>query len=304
MSLRTSSDDEVSVNGPGIIQISDLLQQDNEKQQELNAILHPIFLQVFQTGVESKTSIKEAVFGKFYEVSTTTAKQVRKSLEDNMPTGQPARQFVSILLYQMLKDIMTKRAKLFQKVSEKDSCVNISEQDQSILFYISGYIIKALQKYTNKVKNSNKEIVSSAIQAMLKNENDSEKTFVSKYAEWTDKLSRGGLRTASDKFFFLIRELEGVCRKTVNDKDLSANTFNKVVLKEKMMEEVMVKYYSEKLYTGVHSGYILEKVINLFLTIRGNACTRKAKEALMPDKDKNKVSGKSFRKTLKDISNK
>ena len=37
---------------------------------------------------------------------------------------------------------------------------------------------------------------------MLRNQYDTEKTFVSKFAEWTEKLSRGGLRTASDDFFF------------------------------------------------------------------------------------------------------
>ena len=95
-----------------------------------------------------------------------------------------------------------------------------------------------------------------------------------------------------------------VCRKNVNEVDLSTNTFNKIVMKEKMMEAFMVKYYSEKLYDGAHGGYILEKVINLFLTIRGNACARLAKETLVPVSDKSKGSGKSFRKTLKDISNK
>ena len=72
-------------------------------------------------------------------------------------------------------------------------------------------------------------------QTMLRNQNDTEITFVSTFAECTEKLSRGGLRTASDDFL-LLRELEMVCRKKVNEKDLSTNiTFYKIVMKEKMM---------------------------------------------------------------------
>ena len=280
-----------------------MLKNDDEKQHQLNNLLQPMFLKVFQSGADAEATTKEAMFGSFYEVSTTTAKQVRQLLEDSVTIGLPVRQFVSVLLFQMLKDLIAECSKFFQKVSEKTASA-ISEEDQSILFYISGYIIKALQKYSAKANKSNKEFLSSAIETMLKNESDSEKTFISKYAEWTEKLSRGGLRTASDNFFMLIRELEMVCRKNVNEKDLSVNTFNKVVLKEKMMEEFMVKYYSEKLYNGTHGEYVLEKVANLFLTIRGNACARKAKAALIQASDKNKGSGKSFRKTLKDISNK
>ena len=183
------------------MRISGLLQKDDGMQQQLNSVLQPVFSKVFKTGAVGETTTKEAMFSKFYDVSTTTVKEVRPLLEENLPTGLPVRQFVSTLLFQMLKDIMTERAKLFQKVSDANSCV-ISEQDQSILFYISGYIVKALQKYNKRIHNSNKEVLSSAFQAMLRNQNDTEKTFVSKFAEWTEKLSRGGLRTASDDFFY------------------------------------------------------------------------------------------------------
>ena len=52
-------------------------------------------------------------------------------------------------------------------MSDANSCV-ISEQDQSILFYISGYIVKVLEKYNKRIQNSNKEVLSSAFQAMLR----------------------------------------------------------------------------------------------------------------------------------------
>ena len=134
------------------MRISGLLQQDDEMQQQLNSVLQPVFLKVFKSGAVGETTTKEAMFSK-YDVSTTTGKEVRPLLVEYLPSGLSVRHIVSVLLFHMLKDIMTELAKLLQKVSDTNSCV-ISEQDQSILFHICGYIAKALQKYKKRIQNS------------------------------------------------------------------------------------------------------------------------------------------------------
>ena len=139
------------------MRISGLLQQDDEMQQHLNSVLQHVFLKVFKSGAVGETTTEEAMFSKFCDVSTTTVKEVRPLIDEYLPTGLPVRHIVSVLLFQMLMDIMTELAKLFQKVSDANYCV-ISEQDQSILFYIIGYT--ALQKYIKRIQNSNNDVLS------------------------------------------------------------------------------------------------------------------------------------------------
>lgn len=112
---------------------------------------------------------------------------------------------------------------------------------------------------------------------MTTNESN-EKTFVSKFATWTTKLNRGGLKTPSDKFFLLVCEFESIYRTCVDLNSLSSLSLDRPTLVEKIMDSFMVNYYWDVLCTSsTYKDFILEKCVVLFLTVRGNSTARHIK---------------------------
>lgn len=88
---------------------------------------------------------------------------------------------------------------------------------------------------------------------------------------------------------------------------MTANSLEKCVLKEKILEDFMVKYYREKLFEAPDdedndddtlSAVVFEDAINLFITIRGFAVMRIQRNKLLKEHEIKK-SGESFRQALK-----
>ena len=212
----------------------------------------------------------------------------------------PFRQFVGILFHKILGETVLERSQMLEKTAEKRSS-ELSDSDQSVIYYISGYIITALHKQASKKKVQNVKLkaLQEAMQVSLKHESDSEKTFVTKYSSWTEKINRGGLKIPSDNFYLFIRECEMCCRQEIDETNLHKDTFNIGILKEKIMDKYMIKYYAEKFTTEEFSSYIIERCVTLFLTIRGHASARKRKSEQAAEEPK-----KSLRKVLKDRTNK
>ena len=90
--------------------------------------------------------------------------------------------------------------------------ITVSVNDQSILFYIAGFIIKALKKRYYVVSSKNLTIIDKLV-----SHSDSS-SFVTSYSEWFNKQDRGGLQKPSDNFFLLVRELEYIVRKSLSDR--------------------------------------------------------------------------------------
>ena len=261
----------------------------------------PQFHSVFSTSINNGHNINEALFAKFYEV--TSDKSLKTKLTNIIdPNGEiskllPVRPFIGVFLQQLMADLIERRSSLFFKEVEKTNNA-LSDSDQSVLFYISGYIISKMSKNRTKVKLTHKqELVKETVEHFLKNEKDSEKTFITKFSIWTDKMNRGGLKIPSDNFYLFIRECEMCCRESIDEKNLHTNTYCIVNLREKIMENQMVKYYIEKIAKGKLASHIIEKCISLFLTVRGNSCARKTKLQVLNCEEK-----KSIRAVLKEKS--
>ena len=108
----------------------------------------------------------------------------------------------------------------------------VSKNDQSVLFYISGYIIYSMTKQLKtKCITHKEENVMTALEAMLQNESGSEKTFITKYFKWTEKVNRGGPKVPSDNFFLFIRECENCIRINIDEQKNTSTTYNIVNLK-------------------------------------------------------------------------
>ena len=183
---------------------------------------------------------------------------------------------------------------------KKENCeINISHNDQQVLYYISGYLMNVLARKCAKEKNlSIQEAFHEAIENAMRNENNSEKTFVTKYNEWTEKVNRGGLKFASDNFFLLVRQFENICREGIDETHVGKDTLNKAVLVEKVMSNVLVRHYLQKIISGEYAEFFLEKCVNLFLTVRGHAWARKFKTTAITDIN----NKKALRAVLKEKS--
>jgi hypothetical protein len=95
--------------------------------------------------------------------------------------------------------------------SEKEQST-VSVNDQSILFYIAGFIIKALKKRYYVVSSKNLTIIDKLV-----SHSDSS-SFGTSYSEWFNKQDRGALQKKSDNFFLLVRELENIVHKSLSDR--------------------------------------------------------------------------------------
>ncbi|CAC5389785.1 unnamed protein product [Mytilus coruscus] len=172
----------------------------------------------------------------------------------------------------------------------------LTENDQSILYYIAGYTIRALQKRYTRYSTKKLSVINKFT------DNSSCVNFVKRYDKWYKTQDRGGLQKPSDSLFLLIRELETVIRKTVQP-SYSASSLLIDPLKEAMMEAFMVKHYCDILIQGETADIvsaITEDIIHLFLTIRGFAVTRIERNKLTK-KEKSQPSS-SLRQALKEKS--
>lgn len=294
---------KTSVHGKGIIGIANQLTDNIPVKQQVEELLKPVFKSIFTAAAEDGQN-NETLFATFYEKAhdpevNTKLKDLLSDLGDN---GKLVRPFIGVMLHQLMSDLIEKRASMFKWAVEKTE-TNVSDYDQTVLYYVSGYIISALFKQVRQIGKRDsvkQELLKESIGHFLKKESDSEKTFVEKYSKWTEKVDRGGLKVPSDDFFLFIRECEMACRESVDHKHLNSGTYNVVTLREKIMDKFMVKHYIEKLAKGKLASYVIEKCISLFLTVRGHAAAKRRRQELLKTVSVNEK--KAVRKVLKEKS--
>jgi hypothetical protein len=158
-----------SVHGKGIVQICEILLENSSLKAQLSSILEPTFLAVLNSNAADGCSVKETLFSKFYEMSVQFSNEIIIILKDKIDTVLPLRQFAGVLLRQVMEDIIDEMSSVYNKDIEKAQN-EISEADQSVLFYISGYIIHAVEKSQKRLKHS-PQSMQDAISFLLKNEN-------------------------------------------------------------------------------------------------------------------------------------
>lgn len=284
---------DVSIHGKGIIQVSKILSEDYAKVKKVTEFLSLPYYGVFNNSNRQDLNIKEAIFMSFHNMSQEILPSLIDIVTENIEERLPFRQFCATFLHQILKDLIASRSELYKKEISKSP--ELSEKEQQVLFYISGFLICALQKQLKRLKASEKEALIVGLEHMQLNKSNTEKTMSQKFSNWTNKLDRGGLKIPSDDMFFLVREIENQYRQQVSENQLATETLNLEILKETIMDKFMVKYYTEKLVPGKFSSHILERILSIFMTIRGNAVARKKKQELCSTNEK-----KALRKVLKE----
>jgi hypothetical protein len=248
---------------------------------------------------------RELLFTKLH--SLRLSEDIQHLVEDmkqkDIPHPDEMNNFVQVFLMNMTKCLLENMTKMLKKECNKD-CTNISDNEQKVLFYISGYIIHALHRKYARSGTLNKQ----KLNHVLGFSTDKSSETTKKYASMLENKDKGGLKLPKDNLFYMIRSMERVVSKNVDMKSLIQQSLDKTTLKETLMEDFMVKIYIEKLCmtnetTDEDSEHVvsglLEDICHLFVTIRGFAMAKLQRNKLQ-SVCKSEKSGNSFRNALKE----
>lgn len=259
----------------------------------------------------SLSNDRESFFRKIHAIRLSSSlKELHddiKSLEYPHFDSINVNNFLQVLVLEFTNSFLESLCQTMKTRSEVEIQENVSENDQKILFYIGGYIVHALKKRYSKLSSTETKERKKLELRNLSSKTSNSK-YIDKFSTWFEKKDRGGLKRPCDNFFLLLRSVELVIRKhIINNLNMTANSLEKCVLKEKILEDFMVKYYREKLFEAPDdedndddtlSAVVFEDAINLFITIRGFAVMRVQRNKLLKEHEIKK-SGESFRQALK-----
>ncbi|XP_060562160.1 uncharacterized protein LOC132721800 [Ruditapes philippinarum] len=236
---------------------------------------------------DSDNNVNEVLLSKYYELfhDESLISNLIQILESLQISNVPLKQFVATLNRQLIQDLIHKRTEVYEKAIIQDKEIVLSHTEQSVLFYISGFMIKKI--VTNKQLEKNLD--DKMIAKLVKNDKDSEKTtFVNKFSEWTEQVNRGGLKVPSDNFFLFIRSCELIVRKNIDEEHVTSHIYT--TIKEIILEDHMVKHYSEQLFQGNQAPFLIEFCVDLFLKVRGHAAAKVLKEKLQKSDESSKTN--------------
>lgn len=195
----------------------------------------------------------------------------------------------------------------FQGSQDKQVVVNaLSECDQKVLFYVSGYLARKTQDFCQKkpVLRQFKELCASfASQAS----NPEIEKFLT---DWTELQTRGGLLFPSPAFFLLVKEIDMTYRQKIDRACLVVGNFDKAILLKTILSSPSVvlcwsKLLGQEVIDEAKVNKIFHYIVQLFVTIRGFAMAKKlasqnSQERRKESKDKKFVkTSKSLRGGLK-----
>ncbi|VDI24256.1 Hypothetical predicted protein [Mytilus galloprovincialis] len=272
---------------------------------EVKTFFYDLFREIFNSNPNlSLNHDRELFFTKFHalRLSSSIDKGYTDHFSQNGFTPLDNKNFIQIVMLELINQLLSQQTIQEQKSSDINHS-ELSENDQNILYYICGYIIRACEKRYSKLKGDLRSMKINCIEQVKSTSTTN--SFVSKYNKWTEKKDRGGLIMPSDNFYLLTREFETVVRKHLGDQELNAKSLLHDKLKELIMESFMVKYYSEQIFVGIdYDDYvlILEDIIHLFLTIRGFSTAKVIRNKMIKDKVTSKKS-LSLRQVLKEKHN-
>ena len=285
MSL-TAKQREFSAKRKAIGELAEKVCSEKELFDKVVLQLRPHFCAAFQKAGDTTCNMTEALYVEFYKI--TVKKELDLELR-NMTQG--SRVFVGVLLHELVEHLIINLSSLFEHKHEAQN-KEMTDTEQSVLYYISGYLLFAIKKKAERGSSFPRQ--KALLEAMKKSIamdtcDHSRRNFVDKYSNWLQKVNRGGLTVPSDNFFLLIREME-MCVRQASAADQYG--IERLFLTESILDNFMVKYYSNKLFKGPFELYIVDAIANLFLNLRGHAWAQLLKNgADMTDK-------KALRKSL------
>lgn len=222
-----------------------------------------------------------------------------------VPAAQPAttRMLLQVWLRKVAVRMLSELHKL-RGPSETNTPDPLSDVDQSVLYYISGFIVNNLKASCRR--HSKLERHENLISLLSSTEPQQTGHFVEKYSKWVKTQSRGGLVYPIADFYLLIRDLDLTFRQVVLTKGLAAMSLDKTSMVHAMLASFMVQYYWKRILAVTGSSDctaqdLLNYVICCFVSIKGFAVAKKEKERLTSDASRKRTGAKSasFRGQLK-----
>lgn len=258
---------------------------------------------------------RENLFRRFHELRLSSDLRDMEVIlqQANCPFPDNINNFLQVFMMELTSSLLKNFAHTMKNKSNEET-ETLSENDQKVLFYVSGFVIHALKKRYSKISEEQGRLqMLNVMDSMTAKQCDED--FLKKYRSFLEKKNRGSLQHPCDNFFLLLRSMEIVVRKSTSGK-LSSHTLNKCALKEHIMENYMVKHYMEKLFPITETGdendeftkspsSYLEDIISVFLTVRGFAIARVERNRIAKINKSTKQStsnkaGNSFRHALKE----
>ena len=242
---------------------------------------------------------REILFNKLHRLRLSDAVQQDcvKLFASVSADSRMVLRFIQALLLELVSEIFKGQLR-FEKEQSNVVRQQISKKDLEILHYISGFIVRRIQKKWPV------EIFENA-----KGTKDCSEGKDS-HMQWTLKKDRGGLVYPSENMFLMVQEMEVVVRQTVNSEQLSAKSLAVDPMVEQILDAHMVNVYSERLFEDSPlATRVLEDVIRMFLTVRGYAVARTERNKLAKSKKKTDMNvpgaktSNSLRQVLKSRSN-
>ncbi|KAH3822995.1 hypothetical protein DPMN_124789 [Dreissena polymorpha] len=111
------------------------------------------------------------------------------------PHPDEINNFVQVFLMCMMQCLLENMSKVLKTECKRD-CTNISENEQKVLFYISGYIIHALNKKYSKSGTLNKQ----KLDLLLGFVTEKTSTVTRKYATIIQNKDRCGLKLPKEGY--------------------------------------------------------------------------------------------------------
>ena len=182
-------------------------------------------------------------------------------------------------------------------VHERNSIASSSE----VLYFIAGYVIKALKRLCRRYMNSTKyQSMYKGIRDVLE-VNEKQSTDNHRFSGWTKKVDRGGLSYPAPDFVDFI-----TCCETAVSYELpnGLQSFNYEQIVAELLADHSVMLWWDKLFHKDNSSsqLLLERILRLFVTVRAHAVARLIKRRHERHEKISLKCAKGLRKTLKDLA--
>ena len=160
----------------------------------------------------------------------------------------------------------------FPAVREEANTDPITQNEQSVIRYVAGFIAFKLKRFYSKFPNnrSAQHIVSILHEWRVTN-GGSTANFLSYSTKWINLVDRGGLFHVNDAVFCFFRQLEGKARPYINKSyiDQNHNVDLKTLLRSVLLNSAPIR----TAWTGITKDFderelLFAKVIDIFINIR------------------------------------
>ncbi|CAH1776995.1 unnamed protein product [Owenia fusiformis] len=159
--------------------------------------------------------------------------------------------------------------------------LSLSQDEESTLSYISGFIPHSLIKQLSKSKGRNSEILVKCLNSWkVKDEDDlnpSAEHFETYRNSWTAQINRGGLFIVNSSVYSFFRQIELIVRKSLNVSNvvrLNSSNIDQHILEELSVDENVQQAWgeiTEHIFDDSLNTLLMKKVLSKFVTLRAKS---------------------------------